>query len=467
MTFSTLTFLLVFLPLLLLFYYLCPARLAAVRNGILLIFSLVFYAWGEPVYILMILVCTFITYLLSFLVENGEPAGLFFSLLVNLLPLAVFKYADFILLNFCTLSGQPVISLHLSLPIGISFYTFQIITYLVDLYRRKVAVQQNYFYLLLYVFFFPQLVAGPIVRYADVEQAIRVRSVTAADVFEGTRRLVIGLSKKMLIANTAGQAVRVIRTQDQAAVGPLLLWICVISYGVQIYFDFSGYSDMAIGLGRMFGFHFLENFDRPYCSRSVTEFWRRWHISLTSFFRTYVYIPLGGNRTGVVRNLFNLFVVWFLSGMWHGAYWNYAMWGVYYFVLLALERYVYGGLLAKLPGFLARAVTFFFYMFGWAIFLYETNSFLDLGLFLARLFGAHAPAASLSLRGLEIQGNVLVTGIGLLLSMPRQTQLLRTLEYRKPVAARLLSAAAMLLLLSASVLSIIGSSFNPFIYFRF
>lgn len=467
MSFSTLTFLLVFLPLLLLLYYLCPPRFAAARNGILLVFSLLFFAWGSPIYILMILVCTFLTYLLSFLVENGSPVGLFFAVLLNLAPFAVFRYGDFILLNVCPLLGRPVFSLQLPLPVGISIYTLQIISYLVDLYRRKVSVQQNYFYLLLYGFFFPTLAAGPVVRYADVESDLRLRGITAGDLYEGARRLVIGLSKKVLIADTAGQAVRVIRDQNPSDVGPLLLWICAVCFGVQIYYDFSGYSDMAIGLGRLFGFHYPENFERPYAARSVTEFWRRWFISLTSFFRFYVYTPLCGNKPGPVRRLFAFLLVCFLFGMWHGAYWSYALWGAYWFLLLTLERYVYGRMLEKLPGFLARAVTLALCMFGWAIFLCETNSVRELIFSLSHLFGAYAPAVSLSLRGLEIQGNALTAGLGLILCIPDFSRLFRTLEYRVPTAARLLSGASLLLLLCASILRVAGSSVSSFDYFRF
>lgn len=469
MTFTTLTFLLCFLPLLTALYFLCPLRRLALRNTVLLVFSLVFYAWGEPVYVLLIMLCAGLTYLLSYAVQRGSRLAFILSLLVNLGPLLLFKYADFILLNIGQLLGQPPRALGLTMPIGISFYTFQVITYIIDLYRKQVALQKNWAYLLLYIFFFPQLVAGPIVRYADVEKEIGNRQTTAQDVSAGVQRIIIGLSKKMLVANPAGEAVRVIRAQNQALVGPGLLWICVFSYGVQIYFDFSAYSDMAIGLGRIFGFHFLENFNKPYIARSVTDFWRRWHISLSTFFRDYVYIPMGGNRVGVPRHLFNLLIVWFLTGLWHGAYWNYAFWGLYYFVLLALEKYVSGGLLSRLPGFWARAVTFFFYMFGWAIFLYESNSALEVGRFLLRLFGFGAFSAErLSLRALEIQGNFIVVLFGLLLSTTRLDRMPKSAGAYLPRTLRqALSGVCLLVLLAASILSVIGSSFNPFIYFRF
>ncbi len=470
MTFTTLTFLLCFLPLLITLYFLCPANRLALRNAILLVFSLVFYAWGEPLYVLLIMLCAGLTYLLSYAVERGSRFAFVLSLLVNLGPLLLFKYADFILLNFGQLLGQPPHTLGLTMPIGISFYTFQVMTYIIDLYRKQVALQKNWAYLLLYIFFFPQLVAGPIVRYADVEKEIGGRQTTPQDAGAGMQRIIIGLSKKMLVANPAGEAVRVIRAQNQALVGPGLLWICVFSYGVQIYFDFSAYSDMAIGLGRIFGFHFLENFNKPYIARSVTDFWRRWHISLSTFFRDYVYIPMGGNRVGVPRHLFNLLVVWFLTGLWHGAYWNYAFWGLYYFVLLALEKYVSGSLLSRLPGFWARTVTFFFYMFGWAIFLYESNSAVEVGGFLLRLFGIGTffSTERLSLRALEIQGNFIVVLLGLLLSTTRLDQPFKdAVGYLPRTPRQILKGLCLLVLLVASILSVIGSSFNPFIYFRF
>ena len=468
MTFTTLTFLLCFFPLLAAMYFLCPANNLALRNTLLLTFSLAFYAWGEPVYILLILLCAGLTYLLSYAVQKGNRLAFILSLVVNLGPLLVFKYADFILLNVGHIMGRPPFSLGLSMPIGISFYTFQVITYIIDLYRKRVALQKNWAYLLLYIFFFPQLVAGPIVRYADVEKEIGSRQTTAQDFFMGMQRVIVGLSKKMLIANPAGEAVRVIRAQNQMLVGPGLLWICVISYGVQIYFDFSAYSDMAIGLGRIFGFHFHENFQKPYIATSVTDFWRRWHISLSTFFRDYVYIPMGGNRVGIIRHLFNLLVVWFLTGLWHGAYWNYALWGLYYFVLLALEKYVSGQFLARLPSFLARAITFFFYMFGWAIFLYESNSATEVGRFLLRLFGVFSTGESFSLRALEIQGNFVVVLIGLLLSTTSIEKVVGVaVDYLPQRAKHSLYRLCLLVLLAASILSVIGSSFNPFIYFRF
>lgn len=468
MTFTTLTFLLCFFPLLAVLYFLCPSRNLAWRNTILLVFSLVFYAWGEPVYVLLITLCAGVTYLLSYGVNKGSRVAFILSLLVNLIPLLVFKYADFILLNVGHMMGQPLHSLGLTMPIGISFYTFQVITYIIDLFRKRVALQKNGAYLLLYIFFFPQLVAGPIVRYADVEREIQSRQTTAQDFFAGALRIVIGLSKKMLVANPAGEMVRVIRAQNQGLVGPGLLWICVVSYGVQIYFDFSAYSDMAIGLGRIFGFHFHENFNAPYTARSVTDFWRRWHISLSTFFRDYVYIPLGGNRVGVLRHLFNLLVVWFLTGLWHGAYWNYALWGLYYFALLATEKYITGRFLERLPEFLARALTFFFYMFGWAIFLCESNSAVEVGRFLLRLFDVSWSGQSLSLRALEIQGNFVVVLTGLLFSTTNLKDILSDAwSYVPQMPKYVLSGLCLIVMLAVSIMSVIGSSFNPFIYFRF
>lgn len=479
MTFSTITFLLVFIPAVLLCYFLCPARWTGVRNGVLLIASVFFYAWGEPVNVVLILLCVGGTWLLSFQVEKHRKGALLLAAAVNLLPLFLYKYADFFIENLNLVPGVRIPALGLVLPAGISFYTFQVITYIVDLYAGKVERQRNPAYLALYVFFFPQLIAGPIVRYADVEKEIRNRTSTWAGCREGAGRFIIGLAKKMLIANQAGMVVTAIQAQPEAQNGVWLLWVSVISYGIQILFDFSGYSDMAIGLGRIFGFHFRENFDRPYLSCSVTEFWRRWHISLSTFFRDYVYIPLGGNRAGRGRHIFNLFAVWALTGLWHGAFWNYVLWGIYYFVLLAGEKFCYGRYLEKLPYLLRRGITFFAYMFGWAIFMFESNSIPEIGHRLLRLFGAFPAGAGVGLRQLEVQGSFCIVLLGLLIAMlpapGKLTALFRPAfaGWEAPVPGRpgtVLMALADLLLLAllvVCVLVIVSESFNPFIYFRF
>lgn len=465
MTFSTLTFLLVFFPTLLAIYFVIPKKFMPARNAVLLVYSLFFYAWGEPKNVILIAVCICLSFLLSFAVHKRNKFAFILSLLVNLVPLALFKYADFVILNINNATGAGISSLGLTLPIGISFYTFQVLTYIIDLYWGEVELQKNPAYLTLYIFFFPQLIAGPIVRYSDVEREIRVRQTTRDDLAEGLQRFIIGLAKKMLIANQAGYVVSVIRAQAVSDTGAAMLWVSVIAYGVQIYFDFSGYSDMAIGLGRIFGFHFLENFNKPYVSRSITDFWRRWHISLSTFFRDYVYIPLGGSRVSPARHIFNLFMVWALTGLWHGAFWNYVLWGLYYFVLLVLERYCYGKLLGKAPAVVSRIITFFFYMFGWAIFMFESNSLSEIGNYLGSLLGLIPSTATSSLRALGIQGGVVAVTAGLILSMMSVPKRVSALEQK--TAWKMLRYAGLICLFAASIFFIVGESFNPFIYFRF
>lgn len=330
MVFSSQTFLFFFLPL----AGLCVLiRSKPVQNAMLLIASLIFYAWGEPKMVVLMVLVTLVAYGSGFAIVHFEArprakkAALIAAIVVILGNLVVFKYLNFLCRTFSFLGlTDPGIAL----PIGISFYTFQILSYVIDLYRGKIALQRNFFYLLMYVSFFPQLIADPIVRYETVEQEIRERQVTMDDLAQGFRRFVVGLAKKLLLANQVAQVATIVYSGNPANYGSLMYWLAAIAYTLQIYFDFSGYSDMAIGLGRMFGFHFLENFNYPYISLSVTEFWRRWHISLSTWFRDYVYIPLGGNRVSRGKWVRNILVVWGLTGLWHGADWNFLLWGLYY-----------------------------------------------------------------------------------------------------------------------------------------
>ncbi len=462
MIFSSLTFLLVFLPVVLIAYYACPPRLLPARNAILLVASVFFYAWGEPKNVALILFCLLITYCLSFAVKRKSRLALTLSVMFNLAPLFLYKYADFLIENINLASPAKLPPIGLALPVGISFYTFQVLTYIIDLYRGRVSVARNPVSLALYIFLFPQLIAGPIVRYVDVEAQMRERRTTPEGVSYGRMRFIIGLSKKLIIANQAGLVVLALQRQESS--NALLMWICVISYGVQILFDFSGYSDMAIGLGHLFGFTLTENFDRPYLSKSVTEFWRRWHISLSTFFRDYVYIPLGGNRLGKARQVLNLFVVWLLTGFWHGAFWNYAIWGLYYFILLTLEKNVYGKLLSRLPAYLSRLITFFFYMLGWAIFMRETNSLPNLLSYLAGLFSS---GSAVGIRALGIQGSLIFVGVGLIISMCSPPARLSGLWQKQEGAGLWVREGVLLLLLVLCIFVIVGESFNPFIYFRF
>ncbi len=374
MVFSSTTFLFLFLPALLLLYFCC--RNLRWRNAILLIFSLIFYAWGEPVWIFGMIAITLINYALALVISRSRNRLarrllLALSVVVSLSLLFWFKYSSFLFNSFAALFGSEARAASKHLPVGISFYTFQVLTYTIDVYRRKARPQRNPLYTLLYISCFPQLIAGPIVQYADVAEDLNDRRTTATDFLRGMQRVVLGLAKKILLADVC---YRMLLDLLKVSAGPesfLSAWLMALLFSMRLYFDFSAYSDIAIGLGRVFGFRYLENFDHPYISKSIVEFWRRWHISLSRFFRDYVYIPLGGNRKGTLRTVLNLTVVWVLTGLWHGANWNFVLWGVYYLVLLLLERFVLNRFLEKVPAWIRHIVSLILIAVGWVIFAYD------------------------------------------------------------------------------------------------
>lgn len=465
MVFSSLTFLLIFLPGLTITYFIIPKKYRFARNIVLLIWSVLFYAWGEPKFVFLILFSLLVTWGSSFWVVKKKKWALLVGVLVNLLPLVIYKYLDFFIDNINLIPGLEIPLTNLIMPIGISFYTFQILTYVIDLYYGKVGLQKNPLYVALYIFLFPQLIAGPIVRYSTVEDDIENRNENWEDVYQGLRRFAVGLAKKVLIANQAGLATRTILAEDADMIGSGMMWLCVFAYAVQIYFDFSGYSDMAIGMGRIFGFRFLENFEHPYISKSITEFWRRWHISLSTFFRDYVYIPLGGNRVSTGRWLFNIMLTWFLTGFWHGAFWNYILWGLYYGVLLVLEKFVLGKLLRKIPAILQWLYTFFFTLVGWAIFMTETNRISELGAVFKKLFFASPVESSLTVKSLELQPALLFIIIGFIASFP-WAEIFKFKGRENKLMLWVYDTGSVALYL-ASLVFLIAESFNPFIYFRF
>ena len=466
MIFSSLTFLFIFFPVVTLIYFLIPKRFTKGRNAALLLASLIFYAWGEPANILLIGLCIGITYFLSFRIEKKNKTALLLGIAANLLPLFLFKYTDFFILNINTIFHSSIQKLGLSLPIGISFYTFQVITYIVDLYQGKVHLQRDPVAIALYIFLYPQLIAGPIVRYSDIESQLTNRHTTLEQAGDGLRQFIIGLSKKVIIANQAGYVVSQIQTCDTVSTG--MKWISIIAYSVQILFDFSGYSDMAIGLGRIYGFSIPKNFDRPYISKSVTEFWRRWHMTLSRFFRDYVYIPLGGNHHGKLRQTVNLFIVWFLTGMWHGAFWNYILWGLYYFIILLLEKNVWGNLLKRCARWFQHIVTLFFIFLGWGIFMHETNSPADLFSYIGSLFQfSNSPVSTSSVRALGIWSGLIFTVLGLILSLLPEISASSLKDRNSSPALLFFFNIFLIFLFIISVLMLIGGSFNPFIYFRF
>ena len=363
-----------FLPALLLLYF-CGRDLRW-RNAILLIFSLFFYAWGEPVWIFGMIAVTLVNWALALLIRKTKNKLhrrllLALSVIVSLSLLFWFKYSSFLFNTFAALFGSAARVPSKHLPVGISFYTFQVLTYTVDVYRKKARPQKNPLYTLLYISCFPQLIAGPIVQYADVAEALTDRKTSATDFLRGMQRIVLGLAKKILIADVCYHMLLDLLTISAGPQSFMSAWTMALLFSLRLYFDFSAYSDIAIGLGRIFGFRYMENFDHPYISKSIVEFWRRWHISLSRFFRDYVYIPLGGNRKGVARTILNLTVVWVLTGLWHGANWNFVLWGVYYLVLLLLERFVLKDALLKIPAWIRHIGSLILIAVGWVIFAYD------------------------------------------------------------------------------------------------
>ncbi len=460
MIFSSLTFMCLFLPGCLVLYYLLPK----LRNMILIVFSLAFYAFGEPVYILLLLFSVTVNWLFGLMLGRrvGTPrakAVLIPAVAVNLLMLAVFKYAAFAVQNINAALGLQLAVPAIALPLGISFYTFQALSYVIDVYRGQVASQRSFWKVLLYVSMFPQLVAGPIVRYSDIAEQIDDRRLSAAAMSDGVTRFAVGLGKKVLLANAAGRAVSVLLAGGAKAT-VLGSWQGIAFYAFQLYFDFSGYSDMAIGLGKMLGFDFPENFNYPYISRSITEFWRRWHITLSSFFRDYVYIPLGGNRK---HHIPNLLIVWMLTGLWHGAGWNFILWGAYYGVLLIIEKYVLKNVMEKWPSFVRHAYSVVLILIGWMFFY-----FTDLSQLTSFLKGAVGLGAGLSDFRAEsgLLSNLFLLAVLVIASTPLPARLARKIRERRVLGA-IGEPLWNVLLLAACFIAVVGSTYNPFLYFRF
>ena len=466
MVFSSLEFIFVFLASVLAVYYLVPPK---ARNIVLLLFSLVFYGWGEPVYVFLMIATRTVDYICGYIIGrdlDSKPkrakVTLIVSIVINLALLGVFKYYDFFAGTLNSLLGRGVFpTLGLTLPIGISFYTFQALSYVIDVYRRDARVQKNIAAFGTYVTLFPQLIAGPIVRYADVDDQLRERTHSLTLFASGCRTFICGLAKKILLANAAGA----MWNSLSAAAEPDALgaWLAIVFYTFQIYFDFSGYSDMAIGLGKMFGFSFRENFYYPYVSESITEFWRRWHISLSTWFREYVYIPLGGNRKGVGRTYFNLFCVWLLTGLWHGASWNFVLWGLYYFALLVIEKTFLLRLLERAPKFLRHIYSMAAVIFGWLLFVIEDVS--SIGAYLSRMFGGTGVFAT-QITVYELVRNLVFLAILILASTPAPKKLWYKL-YSKGTPWRIVQSVVCAIAFVLCIAYLVDSSYNPFLYFRF
>lgn len=466
MVFSSTIFLCVYLPLVLLGYYICPKK---GRNLFLLIASLVFYAWGEPKYVFLMIFSILVNYIFGRLMDKNRENKkrlklmLVLSVVIDLGLLSVFKYTDFIITNVNAIFGSSFDLLKIALPIGISFYTFQAMSYTIDVYRNDVRVQKNLIDFGMYITMFPQLIAGPIVRYADVQDQLADRSVTTADFSEGVMRFVVGLGKKVLLANQMGAVWSEIYALG-GDVSALMAWTGAIAYTFQIYFDFSGYSDMAIGLGRMFGFKFPENFRYPYQSVSITDFWRRWHITLSTWFKEYLYIPLGGNRRGLARQALNLLIVWSLTGFWHGAGWNFVMWGLYYFVILFIEKLFLLKALDKLPKLFRHVYALLLIVIGWVIFASD-----DVGVllpYLGSMFGANGAVGGMDVYTLFTKAVLLIICCVASTELPKRLFLSATGAMNEKAAFTIKSVMT-IALLALSMILLIGDSYNPFLYFRF
>lgn len=471
MVFSSLTFIYIFLPICYILYYM--ANSIKTKNLILLISSLLFYAWGEPKYILVLLVSSFVEYIGGLVIDRNRGSwkaktALIVSVAVSLSFLAIFKYLDFFIDTANTFMNTKIKLFGLALPIGISFYTFQTITYTVDVYRGNAKVQKSFLNLLLYISMFPQLIAGPIVKYVDIDEQIRHRNTNIKDISYGISRFLIGLAKKSLIANFAGKIVNDFMDSDLNTISIAGAWIGIVGYAIQIYFDFSGYSDMAIGLGHMFGFRYPENFNYPYIATSITEFWKRWHISLTTFFREYVYIPLGGNRK---HHVFNLLIIWFLTGMWHGASWNFILWGLYYFVYIVIERLFLGNILEKCPKVISWFYTMVVVLVGWVFFYYTDIS--NINRFLLIMFGfGNVPVINVtdSVYFLNRIPFFIVAFIGCIpvaKLAKKYAQKLSKVNLFSGVVVDVVNVAFNAILLFVCTATLVGTSYNPFLYFRF
>ena len=467
MVFSSLAFIFVFLPIVLLFYYISPYKY---KNIILLIFSIIFYTLGEPRYIFLIIVSMIINYILSILIYKNrrniekKKLILFTIILINITVLVFFKYYSFLIENINIIFNINLKIREISLPLGISFYTFQLISYIVDVYRGKVVPQRNIIKFSLYVLMFPQLVAGPIVKYSDIEREIEDRKITINIFGQGVERFILGLAKKVIIANNLGSIWMEVKAININELSLLTAWIGIVAFTLQIYFDFSGYSDMAIGLGKMFGFNFLENFNYPYMSKSITEFWRRWHISLGSWFKEYLYIPLGGNRRGPLIQFRNIIIVWLTTGLWHGASWNFIIWGLYFGFILYFEKVYLKHILNKLPKFICHLYTMIIVIIGWVFF--DANNIRSAIDYIKVMFGS---------------GNIAFDRLGLylfntniiliIISIVVSTDILKkTIEKIKKVFNRndlMLTVFIEFSIFIVSIAYLVSETYNPFLYFRF
>ncbi|NEU03703.1 MBOAT family O-acyltransferase [Clostridium senegalense] len=466
MVFSNTLFIYLFLPLNLLIYFLVKDIKA--KNITLLVFSLIFYSWGEPKWIILLLFTSIINYYAGIFIEKNKDTKeskkwLIYSIIINLCSLLIFKYTAFIFENINELFNLAIKIPDIPFPLGISFYTFHVISYTVDVYKGHVKAQKSYYKFLLYISLYPQLVAGPIVRYSQVEDEIDYRESSIDNINDGINRFIVGLGKKVLIANVAGKLVEQYMNSNLYDLTVVGAWLGIVMFTIQMYFDFSGYSDMAIGLGKIFGFKYLENFNYPYISKSATEFWRRWHISLGSFFRDYVYIPLGGNKKNMVTNLF---IVWLLTGIWHGASWNFIVWGLYFGIIIYFEKKLILKILNRIPKIVSHIYLLTVVVIGWTIF-YFTN-LTDSIKYLKIMFGLSNNSIINTETKLEIVNNIFWIILALIGTTPIIPYIKRKiLEKDREYILTILVVIINVMILILSTAMLIGDSYNPFLYFRF
>lgn len=463
MTFTSISFLYYFLPIFLIFYFLIPNKF---KNLILLLFSFIFYFYAEPKYILLIILEILVAYFFGIIIEKKKKKSiLIFAIIFHVLILCIFKYSNFIINNINIIFDTNIKFLNILLPIGISFYTFQIISYEIDVYKNQVKAQKNLLLFATYVFLFPQLIAGPIVRYETIKTELNSRKHSFKNLSDGTTRFIIGLSKKVLIANNLGELCNIfITTQEKSIV---FYWIFSISYMLQLYFDFSGYSDIAIGLGRVLGFNFPENFNYPYISKSTTEFWKRWHISLSSWFKDYIYIPLGGNKHGKLNQVKNILIVWILTGLWHGASWNFIMWGFFFGIILIVEKFIFSNILKKVPNFIKHLYTLFTVMISFVIF--QANDLKEALYNIKGLFGLNKDAFINSYTIYNLKGYFIILIISIIGATPLLKKFITLLKSKNSFnkVINLLQPIYLLVLLFLVTMFLIDNSYNPFLYFRF
>lgn len=467
MVFSSLTFLYFFLPVVLGLYFIVPMK---IKNLIILISGILFYSWGEPIYVGVMLLSTVIDYTAGLIIHKYDDkpkirfACLLVSLCMNLGLLGVFKYSSFLIGNINSIFGLSIADPKLPLPIGISFFTFQSMSYTIDLYLRKIKVQKNIISFTSFVSLFPQIVAGPIVRYDDIATEIDNRTITVSKVSEGIGVFVKGLAKKVILANNIGIVWTTVKAMEYSQISALTAWVGILAFTFQIYFDFSGYSDMAVGLGKMMGFSFPQNFDYPYVSKSVSEFWRRWHMTLGAWFRSYVYIPLGGNRNGLPKTIRNLIIVWFLTGMWHGASWNFIIWGIYFGVLIIIERLGFGKILEKLPTILSRLYTFLIVVFGWVLF--EITSLSDIKAYFNAMFasgGLFADSTGLYL----LSTNIILFAVCIFGSTTVTKKIYTKLNEQNGKIIQVAAPVVQLVFMLLCTAYLVNSTSNVFLYFNF